>query len=85
MPQFRTSGAHLKEHEKMHKGLDKYHEYLVSCRRDTSEFSAEKLRNLMSEFEKTLFGHMDSEVESLGAESMRRSGWTLEELRRLPM
>jgi hypothetical protein len=29
--------------------------------------------------------HLDEEVHDLGAESMKAAGWTLEELRKIPM
>ena len=36
-------------------------------------------------FEQTLFDHMDAEVQTLGADSLRRAGWTLAELNTLPI
>ena len=29
--------------------------------------------------------HLDEEVHDLGAESMKKAGWTLDEIRRIPM
>lgn len=85
MPQFRAKGQHLEEHTQMHAGLVRYHDYLNECREDESNWSLAKLRDFMAAFEKVLFEHMDEEVASLGAESMRKAGWTLQELKQIPM
>lgn len=84
MPQFEASGQHKKEHEEMHAGLEKYHKYLQQCRRPRKEWSGAQLRAEMTSFEQTLFKHMDAEVQTLGADSLRTAGWTLAELRTLP-
>lgn len=84
MPQFEASGQHREEHEKMHAGLEKYHKYLQACRRSHKEWSGARLRAEMEGFEQTLFKHMDAEVQSLGVDSLRRAGWTMAELKRLP-
>jgi len=84
MPQFTASGQHKKEHEEMHTGLEKYHKYLQQCHRSRNEWSAARLRENMAFFEQTLFDHMDAEVQTLGADSLRRAGWTLAELKTLP-
>jgi hypothetical protein len=33
----------------------------------------------------SLHSHLDEEVHDLGAESMKAAGWTLDELRKIPM
>lgn len=85
MPQFQAKGQHLEEHKQMHAGLVRYHDYLDLCRGDESKWSVKKLRGFMKDFEKVLFEHMDEEVASLGAESMQRAGWTVQELKEMPM
>jgi len=84
MPQFAASGQHKKEHDEMHAGLEKYHKYLQQCHKSHNEWSAARLRENMAFFEQTLFDHMDAEVQTLGADSLRRAGWTLAELKTLP-
>lgn len=72
----------------MHAGLETYHKYLTSIRRaddPESVWSVEKMHEIMREFERVLFKHMDAEVESIGADSLRRSGMTLKELSSLPI
>jgi hypothetical protein len=39
----------------------------------------------MDGFREILFRHLDEEVHDLGAESMKAAGWTLAELKRIPM
>lgn len=74
----------------MHEKLEVYHKYLLSIRRRSDAaaaayWSLKKFHEIMKEFEDVLFGHMDDEVRSIGGESLRRSGMTLEELKALPM
>ncbi|KAF8318123.1 hypothetical protein DL93DRAFT_2184601 [Clavulina sp. PMI_390] len=85
MPQFRAkTGTHLKEHKEMHAILDRYHEYLLSCVGSPEKWSSDRLHEIMSDLERVLFGHMDDEVKSLGADSMYASGWTEKEMREMP-
>lgn len=39
----------------------------------------------MDSFHDVLFNHLDLEVKDLGAESMQKHGFTLDELKRFPM
>ncbi|WVF72681.1 hypothetical protein IAT40_007499 [Kwoniella sp. CBS 6097] len=89
MPQFahgkRESGEHLKKHKGIHDGLEKYDQFLRDSLEDASHYDAKKLRTIMDGFRDVLFSHLDEEVKDLGAESMKAAGWTLDELRRIPM
>lgn len=48
-------------------------------------YSAATLREIMDGFREILFRHLDEEVHDLGAESMKAAGWTLAELKKIPM
>jgi hypothetical protein len=39
----------------------------------------------MDGFREILFRHLDEEVRDLGAESMKAAGWTLAEIKKIPM
>jgi len=66
-------------------GLTKYDAYLSSCLANPSTYSPESLREIMDGFREILFRHLDEEVHDLGSESMKAAGWTLAELRKIPM
>ncbi|KAI9637287.1 uncharacterized protein MKK02DRAFT_43210 [Dioszegia hungarica] len=89
MPQFksgaRESGEHLKSHKQIHDGLDRYDAFLKAVMADSSQYSSTGLRGIMDGFRGVLFRHLDEEVHDLGAESMKAAGWTLAELRQIPM
>lgn len=48
-------------------------------------YSAATLREIMDGFREILFRHLDEEVRDLGAESMKAAGWTLAEIKKIPM
>ncbi|WVR07421.1 hypothetical protein IAU60_004462 [Kwoniella sp. DSM 27419] len=89
MPQFamgkRESGEHLKSHKAIHDGLERYDKFIREALEETSNYDAGKLRVIMDGFREVLFTHLDEEVHDLGAESMKAAGWTLDEVRRIPM
>ncbi|WVQ81972.1 hypothetical protein IAT38_004099 [Cryptococcus sp. DSM 104549] len=89
MPQFaagaRESGEHLKKHKGIHDGLEKYDKVLSEALANPSSYDPAKLRAVLDGFREVLFTHLDEEVKDLGAESMKAAGWTLEELKRIPM
>ncbi|KAK1927009.1 hypothetical protein DB88DRAFT_476362 [Papiliotrema laurentii] len=89
MPQFkdgaRESGQHLQAHKAIHDGLDKYEAFLKASLANPNNYSAATLRGIMDGFKDVLFRHLDEEVRDLGAESMKAAGWTLAELKRIPM
>lgn len=89
MPQFkdgaRDKGAHLEAHKGIHDGLERYQAYISQCKADPDAYDGTKLRGIMDSFHDVLFNHLDTEVEDLGAESVQKAGFTLEELKRFPM
>lgn len=83
MPAFRKELELLTQHKQIHKGLEKFEEYLEKCRDGESEFRMEEMKRLMDAFGDVLWKHLDEEVEELGAERMRLY-WSLDEMRRFP-
>ncbi|EPS44003.1 hypothetical protein H072_2012 [Dactylellina haptotyla CBS 200.50] len=88
MPAFqkhnKEHGEMIKHHRLIHKGLDKFEEYVNDVRDGEKDFVASEMLELMESFEKVLWEHLDQEVVQLGAENMRKY-WTLDELKTLPM
>jgi len=89
MPQFkdgaRESGEHLKSHRAIHAGLDKYDAFVKEALENTSSYNPATLRAIMDGFKEVLFRHLDEEVQDLQADSMKAAGWSLQEIRQLPM
>ncbi|KAF7904115.1 hypothetical protein EAF00_001449 [Botryotinia globosa] len=87
MPEFangKNAAELLRQHREIHKGMDVMQEYLEKCRDGETELSLRVLGEKMDGFGEVLWKHLDQEVETLGAENMRRY-WSKEEMRRLPM
>lgn len=89
MPEFRNGrggGAAelLRQHRQIHAGLDGFEEYLTKCRSRELDFEMAVLKQKMESWGEVLWKHLDQEVETLGAENMRKY-WTKEEVARLPM
>ncbi|KAF3907553.1 hypothetical protein AA313_de0202844 [Arthrobotrys entomopaga] len=88
MPAFqkhnKEHGEMIKHHRQIHKGLDKFEEYVDSVRDGEKDFVASEMLEIMESFEKVLWEHLDQEVQQLGAENMRKY-WTIDELKMLPM
>lgn len=74
----------LKQHERIHEGMEGLEKYLRACRSGEVEFELGVLRERMESWGEVLMRHLDEEVEALGAENMRRF-WTVEEVRGLPI
>ena len=74
----RCIGSHLS-------GLDEYTALLGKYANDPSSYSPAELRSCLDSFRDVLFRHLNEEVEDLKAESLQKAGWTLDELRRIPM
>ena len=72
MPQFAKEGAHLKEHEQIHKGLDEYVAYIKKCRKDGKNWEVDKMKSIMDSFRDILFKHLDHEVESLKGDELKK-------------
>ncbi|KAL9568593.1 hypothetical protein ACKAV7_007179 [Fusarium commune] len=85
MPEFRGGRAELlRQHKQIHAGLDHFEEYLKKCRTGDEEFELSVLKTKMETWGEVLWKHLDQEVETLGANNMRKY-WTKEEVMRLPM
>ncbi|KAF5879706.1 putative neutrophil cytosol factor 2 protein [Botrytis fragariae] len=87
MPEFangKNAAELLRQHREIHKGMDVMQEYLEKCRDGETELSLKVLGEKMDGFGEVLWKHLDQEVETLGAENMRRY-WSREEMRRMPM
>ena len=82
MPEFR--GDLQGQHAQIHEGLDRFEEYLRSCRSGDAEFELAVLRGHMEGWGDVLWRHLDDEVRALGAENMRRY-WSVEEIKKMPM
>lgn len=82
MPEFR--GDLQDQHARIHEGLDRFEEYLRSCRSGDAEFELPVLRGHMEGWGDVLWTHLDDEVRALGAENMRRY-WSVGEVKRMPM
>ncbi|KAF7875119.1 hypothetical protein EAF04_002291 [Stromatinia cepivora] len=86
MPEFRAgqnAAELLRQHKEIHKGMDIMRDYLEKCRDGESELSLRVLGEKMDSFGAVLWKHLDQEVETLGAENMRRY-WSKEEMMRMP-
>lgn len=85
MPEFRGNRAELlRQHRDIHKGLDDFAEYLQRCRSGETDFEMDVLKSKMETWGDVLWTHLDQEVETLGAQNMRKY-WTKDEIMRLPM
>ncbi|KAL3479007.1 hypothetical protein BJX99DRAFT_256008 [Aspergillus californicus] len=89
MPEFqngkgRRAAELLRQHREIHAGLDGFKEYLERCSSGEEEFRLVVLREKMEGWKDVLWGHLDQEVKTLGAENMRRY-WTKEEMAGIPM
>ncbi|KAH7232229.1 uncharacterized protein BKA55DRAFT_653349 [Fusarium redolens] len=89
MPEFRTNTGNeaaaelLQQHEEIHSGMTAMREYLIACRYGDIEFQFNVLKIKMESWGETLLKHLDQEVKTLGAESMRRY-WTIKEMAEFP-
>lgn len=79
MPEFRRQEHLLEQHKEIHKGLDRFQEYLERCRDGEQELRLNELKEIMDGFGEVLWEHLDDEVATLGAENMRKY-WTLQEI-----
>ncbi|OTB04787.1 hypothetical protein M426DRAFT_320378 [Hypoxylon sp. CI-4A] len=91
MPEFRSDGKGgknaaelLRQHGEIHTGMEGMGKYLRSCRDGEKELNMNTLKDQMQSWGAVLWKHLDQEVETLGAENMRKY-WTAEEIRRIPM
>lgn len=66
-------------------GLESYEGYIHYSRSHPEKYDGKKLRAIMDKFRDVLYAHLDDEVRDLGAEALQKAGFTLDELRRVPM
>jgi hypothetical protein len=81
-------------------GLDKYDKFLKEVQETPTSYNPDQLRAILDSFRDVLFRyvvfqllsslvmthrHLDEEVEDLGGESLRKAGFTLKELKQIPM
>jgi hypothetical protein len=66
-------------------GMDKYLVLLNKYAADPTSYTPAELRGNMDSWRDVLFNHLKEEVHDLGGESMRKAGWTLNEVRAMPM
>ncbi|KAI0892796.1 hypothetical protein F4806DRAFT_478250 [Annulohypoxylon nitens] len=91
MPEFRTDGKGgkgaaelLQQHREIHVGMEGMEKYLNACSDGEKELDMDVLKEQMQTWGAVLWKHLDQEVQTLGAENMRKY-WTVEEIRRIPM
>ncbi|KAJ9604439.1 hypothetical protein H2200_011275 [Cladophialophora chaetospira] len=80
MPAFAPKDHLISQHEMIHEGLEKFQEYLETCRSGERELRLPELKVIMDGFGTVLWTHLDDEVRMLGAENMRKY-WSKEEIR----
>ncbi|KAH6664378.1 hypothetical protein F5X68DRAFT_237309 [Plectosphaerella plurivora] len=85
MPEFRGGRAELlSQHKEIHRGMDGLEEYLHKCQSRELDFEMSVMKEKLDSWGEVLWKHLDQEVETLGAENMRRY-WTIEEIRSMPI
>ena len=89
MPEFRAGRGSraaelLRQHREIHKGLESLRNYLEKCLNGDKELELSVLWGKMDTWREVLWTHLDQEVQTLGADNMRRY-WTIEEMRKIPM
>lgn len=89
MPEFRSGKGNgaaelLQQHRQIHKGMDVLEDYLRKCRSGEADLELSVLKEKMDTWGEVLLKHLDQEVETLGAENMRKY-WTIQEVRQIPI
>ena len=74
----------LQQHKAIHAGMDVFEEYLRKCRNRETELELSVMKDKMDTWGPVLLKHLDQEVETLGAENMRKY-WTVEEVKAIPI
>lgn len=82
MPMFKENEFLKKQHEEIHEGIEKTQAYLEACQYGERELRMSELKDIMDSYGKVLWEHLDAEVHTLGAETMRKY-WTKEEILRM--
>lgn len=65
--------------------MDRYLSLLNKYAAEPSSYNPVELRQNMDSWREVLFSHLAEEIEDLSGESMRKAGWTLNEVRAMPM
>lgn len=90
MPEFQSATKNKKaaellvQHQQIHKGMEAFETYLKQCIKGEKDFEMRVLKDQMDTWADVLKTHLDQEVETLGAENVRKY-FTLEEVRKIPM
>ncbi|CAN8096862.1 unnamed protein product [Discula destructiva] len=91
MPEFQAGGKGgkkaaelLQQHREIHRGMDLMETYLNQSKKGETDFDMRVLREKMDTWAAVLWKHLDQEVETLGADNVRKY-FTLEEVRKIPM
>lgn len=85
MPEFDSkTGILVLQHKEIHAGLDRLQDYLEKCRSREIKFEMVALKERMESWGEILWKHLDLEVETLGAQNMRKY-WSVKEMQSLPM
>lgn len=83
-PNYKGAAELLRQHKLIHEGMELFEQYLRQCETGESELVLRTLKAKMDTWGEVLWTHLDQEVETLGAENMRKY-WTLDEMKRMPM
>ena len=84
MDYFKPEGVHPQQHREIHKGIDELEEYLIECREGSRDFRREEVKACMQKWGDVLWTHLNEEVQTLGAQNMRKY-WSLAEMTQMPM
>ena len=79
MPAFQRELQLLTQHKEIHRGLDKFEQYLRECKTGEREVRLSEMKDILDSFGDVLWQHLDDEVNQLKAENMRKY-WTVEEM-----
>lgn len=80
----RQAALLLQQHKDIHDGMDDLEIYLGTCKAGEAELEMSVVKDKMDTWGVVLWDHLNLEVQTLGADNMRKY-WTLEEIRRIPM
>jgi hemerythrin-like domain-containing protein len=98
LPQF--GKEHLQEHATMHQAVEGMGKYIEQCAKKLQNgrakkgdddvwpkdiFDEEKMRSHLDHLRDTLFVHLEHEEASLRPESLKKAGFTEDDIRRIPM
>ncbi|CDM37554.1 hypothetical protein DTO013E5_7653 [Penicillium roqueforti] len=66
MPEFREELSLVGQHRMIHLGLEKFEDYVNTCRTGETELRLGHMKMLMGSFAHILWTHLDDEVKALG-------------------